>query len=262
MIGEASGRHVDDARPTSAAASRARRSGTARLPPPSGARSRGTSRAARTRCTGRCRRPSPARPCRPGSRRRGRRSTSRPCRSRARAAPTRAPAAGGSAAGRRSADHAPRAPMCDRPRHERDLPAPIAPAGRLDAATTRPSPMTKPVTSQCSTMSTPRRSAPRRVAPRDLVVPRDAAPSLERGAVHRVAHVGGDVDDRAELARTSSGVQPLGVDAVQPVRVHPAHARRERRPRSCARFSTPRWLNCRSTPRSASSPSHSFSECS
>ena len=61
-------------------------------------------------------------------------------------------------------------------------------------------------------------------APRDLVVARHAAPALQGGAHHRVADVGGDVHDRAEGAHLLGG-QPLGVDAVQPIGVHPAHAR-------------------------------------
>ena len=72
--------------------------------------------------------------------------------------------------------------------------------------------------------STPSASARARVAPRDVVVPGDAAARLVGRAEHRVAHVGRDVEDRAELAATSSGSSHSRVDAVEPVRVDPPHA--------------------------------------
>ena len=62
-----------------------------------------------------------------------------------------------------------------------------------------------------------------RVAPRDVVVLGDAAARLVGRAEDRVAHVGRHVDDRAQ-ALDVLGLEPLGVDAVEPVRVDPPHA--------------------------------------
>src|SRR6476619_6212542 len=59
--------------------------------------------------------------------------------------------------------------------------------------------------------------------PGDVVVFGDPGPGLIGGAEHRVADVGGDVDDRAELFHLP-GVYPFCVDAVEPVGVHPADA--------------------------------------
>ena len=55
-----------------------------------------------------------------------------------------------------------------------------------------------------------------RERPGDAVVAGGAAPTLERAAHHRVAHVRRDVDDRAELLHLL-GVEHLGVDALQVV---------------------------------------------
>ena len=59
-----------------------------------------------------------------------------------------------------------------------------------------------------------------RVAPRDVVVLGDAATRLPRRAEDRVADVVRHVHDRAE-ALDVGRAQPLGVDAVEPVRVDP-----------------------------------------
>ncbi len=57
-----------------------------------------------------------------------------------------------------------------------------------------------------------------RERPRDPVVAGSAAPPLQRAAHHRVAHVGRDVDDRAELLHLLR-VEHLGVDPLQVVRL-------------------------------------------
>ena len=62
-----------------------------------------------------------------------------------------------------------------------------------------------------------------RVAPGDVLVAGDPAARLVGRAEHRVAHVGRDVEDRAELADRVR-LEPLGVDAVEPVRAHAPHA--------------------------------------
>ena len=62
-----------------------------------------------------------------------------------------------------------------------------------------------------------------RVAPRDVVVLGDAAPRLVGRAEDRVADIRRHVDDRIQ-ALDVLGPKPLGVDAVQPVRVDPPHA--------------------------------------
>ena len=71
----------------------------------------------------------------------------------------------------------------------------------------------------------------------------------------------GDVFTIGQKAFTSSGSSH---SASIPLRRFACRRRIEERtsPREWARFSTPRWLNWRSDPRSSSSPSHSFSECS
>src|SRR5438874_797657 len=62
------------------------------------------------------------------------------------------------------------------------------------------------------------------VPPRDLVVSRDAAAPLQHPAPNRVAHVRRGVHDWTERGHVG-GVQPLGVDAVETVRVEAAHRR-------------------------------------
>ena len=62
-----------------------------------------------------------------------------------------------------------------------------------------------------------------RIAPRDVVVLGDAAARLVGRAEDRVANVGRHVDDRTQ-ALDVLGLEPLGVDAVEPVRVDPPHA--------------------------------------
>src|SRR6185369_15968875 len=59
--------------------------------------------------------------------------------------------------------------------------------------------------------------------PSDIVVFGDARAGLVGRPEHRVANVGRDVNDRAELFHLVR-VQPLGVDAVEHVGLHPAHA--------------------------------------
>jgi len=59
---------------------------------------------------------------------------------------------------------------------------------------------------------------PGRVGPRHPVVPRDAAPALQRRTQHGVPQRGRDVHDRAELVHLV-GREPFRVDAVQAVRV-------------------------------------------
>ena len=62
-----------------------------------------------------------------------------------------------------------------------------------------------------------------REAPSDVVVFGDSRARLVGRAEHRVAEVGRDVDDRAELLDLV-GFQPLGVDAVEHVGLDAAHA--------------------------------------
>jgi hypothetical protein len=53
-----------------------------------------------------------------------------------------------------------------------------------------------------------------------VVVPGDARARLERRPEHRIAHVGRHVEDRTDLGDLV-GLEPLCVDAVELVRVHP-----------------------------------------
>ena len=67
-------------------------------------------------------------------------------------------------------------------------------------------------------MSTPSAEAAAGIAPGHRIVPGDAAAPLQRRAHDGVAHIVGDVEDRAELLRLL-GAQPFIVDALQPVGV-------------------------------------------
>ena len=88
---------------------------------------------------------------------------------------------------------------------------------------TRPPSTSIPVTAQSWMMSTPSASARARVAPGDVVVLGDPAARLVGRAEHRVAHVRRRLDDRADLL-DAGRVEPLRVDAVEPVRLDPPHA--------------------------------------
>ena len=68
-----------------------------------------------------------------------------------------------------------------------------------------------------------RRIGAARETPSDVVVFGDSRAGLVGRAEHRVAEVGRDVDDRAELLDLV-GFQPLGVDAVEHVGFDAAHA--------------------------------------
>ena len=139
------------------------------------------------------------------------------------AGPRPGPAAGGSAAAAADRPSTP-APTCGRPRPAPPCSRRIVPRVVSTPATRPPSPRTNPVTSQCSTMSTPWRSAPRANAHATLSCRAMPPRRCSVAAEHRVARVGRDVHDRAELLDLRR-VEPLGVDAVQPVRVHPPHRR-------------------------------------
>ncbi len=117
-----------------------------------------------------------------------------------------------------------------------------------------------PVTSQCSTMSTPRRSAP--VANPQATRSWRAMPPRRWSVAPRTGYLtSGETLTIGQNSATSAALSHSASTAFMAL----AFTRRsEERSsfRSCARLRTPRWLNSRSKPRSSSSPSQSFNECS
>jgi hypothetical protein len=136
----------------------------------------------------------------------------------------------------------------------------IVPRAVSTPATRPPSLRTNPVTSQCSTMSTPWRSAPRANAHATLSW-RATPPRRCRVAPRTGYRASGETFTIGQNSLTCDGSSH---SASTPFSRFACTRRIDVRtsPRSCARFSTPRWLNWMSKSSASSSPSHSLSECS